>query len=71
MNEKKVLDILNKINACLKQNSINKAIEYTQLEIDNLKGVSQEKCKNTKYYYYDYYCKYCDNLNCNSNKKTN
>ena len=39
-----------------------------QLEINNLKGTSEAKCKNTKYYYYDYYCKYCDNLKCSSNK---
>lgn len=71
MNDKKVLDILNKIHICLKNNSIDNARYFIKLEIENLKGITEQKCKNTKYYFYDYYCQYCNNLNCNSNKKLN
>ena len=65
----KLYKILEKTEICLKKNAKRIAINYINLEIENLEGVTEMKCKNTKYYYYDYYCKYCNNLNCNSNKK--
>ena len=36
-------------------------------KIENLKGITEQRCKNTKYYYYDWNCKYCENFNCSSN----
>ena len=42
--------------------------EIPKIEIENLKGITEQRCKNTKYYFYDWYCQYCSNLNCNSNK---
>ncbi len=69
MDEQEVINILNKIHICLKNNSKNTAKDLIKIEIENLKGITKEKCKHTKYYYYDYYCRYCNNLNCNSNKR--
>ena len=45
------------------------AKDLIELEIENLKNNTHQKCKNTKYYYYDWACQYCSNLNCNQNKK--
>ncbi len=68
MSEEKVLEMLNRLYICLKNNSINNARELIRIEIENLKGITEQNCKNTKYYFYDCYCKYCNNLNCNSNR---
>ncbi len=67
MNDEKMLEILEKIRICLNRNSVDVAKELVNLEIDNLKAVTEEKCKNTKYHFYNSYCKYCKNLNCKSN----
>lgn len=64
----KMLGILNRIKYCLEHDSLDIAKQLTKLEINNLKGITEQNCKNTKYYYYDWYCKYCSNLNCNSNQ---
>ena len=68
MDKNEVIDILLKVKICLKNNSIENALEYIQLEIDNLKGITEKRCKNAKYCFYDNYCQFCSNLNCNSNK---
>ena len=68
MEKEKVIEILEMIKICLKNNSIENALELIQVEIDNLNGINEQKCKKTKYYFYDYYCQHCSNLNCNSNK---
>ena len=68
MEESKILEILNRIKVCVKSDSLNVAKELIKIEIENLKGITEQRCKNTKYYFYDTYCKYCNNYNCNSNK---
>lgn len=69
MEELKMIELLNKIKVCLERNSLDIAKDLIELEIENLKNNTQQKCKNTKYYYYDWNCQYCNNLNCNQNKK--
>ncbi len=64
-----MLDILKRIKMFLLDDSVDLAKELAQLELDNLKGITEKRCKNTKYYFYDWYCKYCNNKNCASNKK--
>jgi len=61
----KFYEILKRIEICLKKNANRIAVDYINLEIENLKGITEINCKSTKYYYY---CKCCSNLNCNSNK---
>lgn len=68
MEDEKMLDILNRIEMFIDKDSLDLARELTQLEIDNLKGITQERCKNTKYYFYDWYCQYCNNINCRNYK---
>lgn len=63
-----MLDILKRIKMFLDDDSLDLARELAQLELDNLKGITEQRCKNTKYYYYDWYCQYCSNLNCSSNR---
>lgn len=69
MEEEKILQILNRIKICLNRNDLYIAKEYVQLEIDNITGASEQRCKNTKYYFYDSYCKYCKNENCSKKKE--
>lgn len=69
MENLEMLKILQRIKLFLKTDSIDLARETVQLELENLKGITEKRCKNTKYYFYDWYCKYCDNKNCASNKK--
>ena len=64
MNDEKMLEILERIRICLNRNSVDVAKELVNLEIDNLNGNTEKKCKNTKYHFYNSYCKYCDNVNC-------
>ena len=66
-----MLDILKKIKMFLDDDSLDLARELAQLELDNLKGITEQRCKNTKYYYYDWYCQYCSNLNCSGNRVKN
>ncbi len=69
MENERMLEILDKIQICLKRNSMDTAKELINIELNNLKEITQENCKNTKYYFYEGYCKYCNNLNCRNNKK--
>lgn len=68
MENLEMLKILRKIKLFLNKDSIDLARDLAQLELDNLKGITQERCKNKKYNFYDWYCVYCSNLNCESNK---
>lgn len=68
MDNEKMINILKRIELFIKQDSLDLAKDMTELEIENLKGITEKRCKNTKYYFYDFYCKYCHNLNCNSNQ---
>lgn len=69
MERLKMLELLNKIKICIERGSLDITKDLIELEIENLKNNTQQKCKNTKYYYYDWACQYCSNLNCNQNKK--
>ena len=64
-----MLEIIQKIKLFLNTDSLDLARDTVRLELDNLKGITEKRCKNTKYYFYDWYCKYCNNKNCASNKK--
>lgn len=48
-----MLDILKRIKMFLLDDSVDLARELAQLELDNLKGITQERCKNKKYNFYD------------------
>ena len=67
MNNEKMLEILERIRICLNRNSVDIAKELVNLEIDNLNGNTEVKCKNTKYHFFGSYCKYCSNANCLNN----
>ncbi len=64
MKEIKMLEILKRIEICLKRDSLYESKEYIKIEIENLKGITQEKCKSKFYYCDNYYCIECHNLNC-------
>ena len=67
MEEPKLLEIINRIKLLLEGGHWFEAREYTDLEINNLTGVTAENCKNTMYHFYPTYCKYCSNVNCEDN----
>lgn len=67
MDNVKMFEILNRIKICIKRDSLDIAKDLIKIEIENLKGITEQRCKNTKYYYYDWNCKYCENFNCSSN----
>ncbi len=69
MENLEMLEIIQKIKLFLNTDSLDLARDTVRLELDNLKGITEKRCKNTKYYFYDWYCKYCNNKNCASNKK--
>lgn len=62
-----MLEILKRIQICLERNSLDIAIDYVRLEIDNLKGITEKNCKKSRYYCEDWYCRECKNLNCGGN----
>ena len=68
MDNEKMIKILKRIELFIEQDSLDLAKNMTKLEIENLKGIIEQRCKDTKYYYYDWYCQHCSNFNCNSNK---
>lgn len=59
-----MLEILKRVQICLERNSLDIAMDYVRLEIDNLKGITEKNCKSSKYYCNDWYCRECRNLNC-------
>ena len=67
MDEIKMLEVLNRLRICIERDSLMIAKDLVKLEINNLKGITKNNCKNTKYYYNN--CKFCSNLNCSSNPK--
>lgn len=68
MEKTQVLELLERIKVCLDKN-VDIAKDLVELEIDNLKGETEKRCKNTRYYFANSGCKDCSNLNCKSNKK--
>lgn len=67
MEETKMLKILDTVRVLLEKDCLFEAKEYIRIEIENLKGITQKKCRNTKYFFGNY-CKYCSNLNCSENE---
>ena len=67
MKYEKMIEILRRIKICLERDSLDIAREYTKLEINNLKGITEKNCKSSKYYCNSWYCKECKNLNCTGN----
>ena len=65
MDEIKMLEVLKRLRICIERDSLMIAKDLVQLEINNLKGLTEKNCKNTRYYYDN--CKFCSNLNCNQN----
>ena len=68
MEEKTLLEIINRIKNFIEHNNIFEAKEYIELELNNLNGTTQQQCQNTKCHFYPTYCKYCSNINCESNR---
>lgn len=62
-----MLDILKRIKMFLLDDELVLARKLVELELDNIKGITEERCRNTKYHFYNSYCKYCSNWNCSSN----
>ena len=56
MEDKEMLNILEKIKICLKNNSLDIAINLITLEIENLNGITERRCKNTIFNYCNWYC---------------
>ena len=50
MKKLKMLEILNQIEVCIERNSLDIAKDLIQLEIENLKGITQKNCSNTRYF---------------------
>lgn len=67
MEETTMLELLNRIKICIDRDSLDIAKDLIRLEIENLKDLTQKKCKDTKYYYYERSCQNCKNINCSSN----
>lgn len=64
MQNEKLLEILRRIELILELDCLYEAKKYIQIEIENLKGITQKNCKSKFYFCEDYYCKTCHNLNC-------
>ncbi len=67
MENQDFLEILYNVTTCLSKKDWFVAQEYIKIEIENLKGITEKKCKSSRYYCDDWYCKECRNLNCNDN----
>lgn len=67
MKYEKMLEILSRIQICLERDSLDIARDYVRLEIENLQGITERKCKSSRYYCNDWYCRKCRNFNCSGN----
>lgn len=68
MKETVMLNILDKLEWLIVRNRTFEAKKVLRIELDNLKGITQKNCSNARYYFYDWAYKYCQNVNCESNK---
>lgn len=66
MKKAEVINILERIRSLLYNNAQFEAKEYTSLEINNLKGIIPEECRDTLYHYY--FCDKCRIINCPKNE---
>lgn len=65
MNESTMLSLLVKIENLVNKNRFVEAIRLTEREIENLKCITEQKCK--RYKINKGYCRICTNTNCNLN----
>lgn len=63
-----MLEILEKLEWLVVRNRTFEAKRRLKIELENLKGITQKNCSNTRYYFYNWACRYCLNMNCESNK---
>ena len=63
-----MLSLLVRIENLVDKNRFVEAIRLTEREIENLKGITEQKCK--RYKINKGYCKICTNANCNLNSNT-
>ena len=69
MEEEVLLLHLNKIENLIEQDNLQYAKRYNNRELDNLKGITEQKCKLHKLN--RDHCKTCKNLTCNLNNNEN
>lgn len=69
MDNNTLIDILNKIRACVEYDLLDTAKDLLKLEIENLKGTTPKRCFDTFSQTNNWHCKNCCNMNCNYNKK--
>lgn len=67
MQNENMLEIIKRIQLILELDHLYEAKEYIKIEIENLKGITEKNCKNSRYYCNDWYCKECRNFNCSGN----
>ena len=68
MEEEQMLDVLYAIKRFLEKDEISYAKDYIDIQLNNIKGLTPERCKDTIYHFYQSYCKYCSNENCPDNQ---
>lgn len=67
MENLEMLKILQRIKLFLNRDSLDLARDTVQLELENLKGITEERCKEHRLYCDNWYCHYCSNTNCSGN----
>ena len=67
MENQAVLYILYRIKAYLLSDEFDIAKRYLEIEIKNLKNITQNECKKYNSCH-DWYCMKCKNINCSANK---
>lgn len=65
MEEKLMLSLLDRIEELVNKNRFVEARRLTERELENLQGITEQKCKAHKIN--KGYCKICSNSNCNLN----
>lgn len=63
---RKMLEIIRKLDIMIEKNRWYEAKKYFQIELENAKGITEQKCKKKKLR--KDICNYCKNFNCNLNK---
>lgn len=64
-----MLNILDRLEWLVVRNRSYEAKRLVKQEIENIKGITEKKCKKSKIN--KNYCLICSNLNCNNNKTKN
>ena len=67
MDEKVMLSLLDRFEDLVDKNRFVEARRLVEREIENLQGITEQKCKLHKRN--KDYCNICSNLNCNLNNK--